>query len=79
MRQAIRGGIVRLAVRRPAVEAQKPNREGVIGPLDVRVPNGLRGGDAEGRQFPLSGLILTILIVGVVWIGIIAWLVSRMP
>ncbi len=78
MRQAISGGVVRL-VRRPSVEPPKPQRDGIISPSDVRVPNGLRGGDSEGRQFPLSGLILTILMVGVAWIATVAWLVSRMP
>ena len=78
MRQAIKGGVVRL-MRRPSAEPQKPQREGIISPSDVRVPNGLRGGDIEGRGFPLGGLIATILIVGVVWIATVAWLVSQMP
>ncbi|MEP7271772.1 MAG: hypothetical protein ABI882_09715 [Acidobacteriota bacterium] len=75
----IKGGLDRLASRQ-APTAVAPNGQSlrnVSGETDV--PAHLREDGDDRAWFRLGSIMTAILVSGVVWITIVAWLVSQLP
>lgn len=82
----IKGGLVRLVSRRRKVQSGvngsqdlADSKRSVERMVPVHVPSHLDESNREGTWFRLGAIMSTILVLGLAWIALVWWLVSRMP
>lgn len=86
MQRMIKGGLVRLVSRRRKPQSAANGSQGSPDSqssaekmVPVHVPSHLDESNRDGAWFRLGGIMSTILVLGLAWIALVWWLVSRMP
>jgi hypothetical protein len=78
--RVIRGGLVRLSPRRKKVPSSTNGTASSSMRMEtVHIPSHIGEGPQDGTWFRLGPIMTTILLLGLVWIAIVAWFASTMP
>lgn len=74
--QLIEGSITRTTAHRASSASRIDNLKG---PSDFSVPANFEDGSEDGHWFHLNKLMLTVILIALGWIGLLTYLVWKMP